>query len=51
MRLEIEWRAIILAVTGSIPGIIFGFHYVSFGEIKIWKLAKMPDFAVRPFIS
>lgn len=30
MRLEIEWRAIVLAVAGSIPGIILGFHYVSF---------------------
>ncbi|KAI6185077.1 hypothetical protein M3Y97_00666000 [Aphelenchoides bicaudatus] len=28
MRLEIEWRAITFAVAGSIPGIIFGFHFV-----------------------
>jgi hypothetical protein len=30
MRIEIEWRAITFAVIGSIPGIVFGFHFVGF---------------------
>lgn len=48
MRLEIEWRAITLAVAGSIPGIIFGFHYVSSLE---YFLTTMLFFQVDPFLT